>query len=253
VPPDIVFQLAGVLSGQSEADYALGLRVNLHATLALMEVLRRQGNASTVVFTSSISVFGAPLPSHIDDDTPLHPTLSYGACKQMCEFFLADSTRRGFAKARSVRLPGVVARPPTPTGALSSFASDLIRALAWGEPYTCPVSPNATMWLMSLECCVDNVLHAAQSTVGPPAGATAWTLPALRVRIKEIVQVCERMVPGSVDRIRYAPDTTLEAQFGRYPPLSTPAADAAGFRHDGDLQTLLRRATRTLPESKLWP
>ena len=44
-PPDIVFHLASVLSGQSEANYALGLKVNLQATVDLMEALRRQGPA----------------------------------------------------------------------------------------------------------------------------------------------------------------------------------------------------------------
>jgi nucleoside-diphosphate-sugar epimerase len=246
VPPDIVFHLAGVLSGQSQADYALGLQVNLHGTLALIEALRRQGNAPTVVFTSSISVFGSPLPSHIDDATSLRPTLSYGAHKHMNEIFLADCTRRGFVKARSVRPPAIVARPPSPTGALSAFSSELIRALVEGRPYTCPVSPGATMWLMSLECCLDNLLHTAQCRSGPPDGATAWTLPALRVQMRDVVQAFERLAPGAFERIGYAPDATLETQFGGWPPLSTPAADAAGFRHDGDLQTLLRRAGRAL-------
>jgi nucleoside-diphosphate-sugar epimerase len=123
-----------VLSGQSQPDYALGLQVNLHGTLALMvalmEALRRRGNAPTVVFTSSISVFGSPLPSHIDDATSLRPTLSYGAHKHMNEILLAGCTRRGFVKARSMRVPAIVARPPSQTGASSAFASELIRALA---------------------------------------------------------------------------------------------------------------------------
>jgi nucleoside-diphosphate-sugar epimerase len=242
-PPDIVFHLAAVPSGQSEADYELGLRVNLHAMVALLEALRRQGRAPTVVYTSSIAVFGAPLPPRIDDDTPLRPTLSYGAHKQMAEIFLADCTRRGFVEARPVRLPGIVARPPAPSGALSAFSSDLIRALMQGGPYTCPVSPQATLWLMSLERCVDNLLHAAQPGLRLPPGATAWTLPALRVRINEVVQALDRLVPGAGGRIRYAPDAALEAQFGHLPPLATPAADAAGFRHDGDLHALLRRAS----------
>ena len=244
-PPDVVFHLASVPSGQSETDYALGLRVNLQATVALMEALRQQGRSPRVVFTSSIAVFGSPLPSHIDDDTPLRPALSYGAHKQMAEIFLADATRRGFVKACSVRLPGIVARPPTPTGALSAFSSELIRALVRQTPYTCPVSPAATLWLMSLPCCVDNLLHAAHCEPDP-SGAGARTLPALRVRIDEIVQAFERMAPGAGARISYAPIESLEAQFGRLPPLSTPAAEAAGFRHDGDVETLLRRAASAL-------
>lgn len=119
--PDVVFHLASVPSGQSESDYELGLTVNVHATLALVEAVRRGGAAPTFVFTSSIAVFGAPLPARIDDDTPLRPSLSYGAQKQMAEIFLADCTRRGFLHARSLRLPGIVARPPRPRARCRPF------------------------------------------------------------------------------------------------------------------------------------
>lgn len=238
-PPDAVFHLAAVPSGAAQADYALGLSVNLLATVALAERLRAQGRAPTFVFSSSIAVFGAPLPPRIDDATPPAPTLSYGAEKLMCEILLADATRRGFVNARSLRLPGVVARPPAPTGALSAFSSDLIRALLQGRAYACPVSPRATLWLMSLERCIDNLVHAAECDAAPPPGLTAWTLPALRLSVAEIVEACAQ--GGLAPDIRYAPDAALEAQFGRLPPLATPAADAAGFRHDGDAASLLRR------------
>jgi hypothetical protein len=46
-------------------------------------------------------------------------------------------------------------------------------------------------------------------------------------------------------RVSYQSNPALEANFGRHPPLFTPAADAAGFRHDGDLPTLVRRALLT--------
>ena len=247
--PDVVFHLASVPSGQSESAYELGMDVNVHATMALVQALRREGPPPTVVFTSSIAVFGAPLPPRIDDDTPLLPGLSYGAAKQMMEIHLSDCTRRGFIRARSVRLPGIVARPPTPTGALSAFSSELIRALVARQPFVCPVSPEATLWLLSLQTCIDNLLHAAEASDEQLAGHTVWTLPALRVSIEALVHAFEAAHPGAAQQVTYRPDPVLEAQFGRLPPLFTPRADAAGFRHDGTVPQLVTRAARSLDMS----
>lgn len=244
--PDVVFHLASVPSGQSESAYDLGMAVNVRATMDLVDALRHAGGAPTLVFTSSIAVFGAPLPPLIDDDTPLRPSLSYGAAKQMMEIHLADCTRRGFVNARSVRLPGIIARPPTPTGALSAFSSELVRALVARQPYVCPVSPSATLWLLSLGACIDNLLHAAECPTERLGGDTVWTLPALRVSIEELVQAWDTGHPGSSAQVTYRPDAALQSQFGSLPPLFTPRADAVGFRHDGTVSRLVQQAALSL-------
>lgn len=244
--PDVVFHLASLPSGQTEAQPDLGLQVNLQATLALARALRRDGPPPTYVFTSSIAVYGTPLPACIDDHTPLAPALSYGAHKQMAEIFLADATRRGHLQARMPRLPGVVARPPTPTGALSAFSSALLRALVARQPYTCPVSPAATLWLLSLPACLDNLLHAAECPAERLGGSAAFNLPAQHLRVGDLVQAFDAAFPGAAAGIRYQPDAALEAQFGRLPPLTTARADAAGFRHDGSLPALVQRVAAGL-------
>lgn len=246
--PDVVFHLASIPSGQAELQYDLGLQVNVLATLALAQALRRAGPPPTFVFTSSIAVYGTPLPAHIDDHTPPSPALSYGAHKQMAEIFLADATRRGHLQARMLRLPGVVARPPTPTGALSAFSSELMRALVQRRPHVCPVSPQATLWLLSLQACVDNLIHAADARADRLGGNAAFNLPALQVRIGALVQAFDTAFPGAAAAVRYQPDEALEAQFGRLPPLDTARADAAGFRHDGSLPVLVQRVATALAE-----
>jgi len=243
-PVDLAFHLASLNSRQTETDTDLGRRVNLDATLQLFDGLRRQARGARLVFSSSISVYGAPLPAYIDDHTPLIPALSYGAHKQACEILLADYSRRGWLNGRAVRLPTIVARPPAADGsALSTFASDLIRALASGQRYTCPVSANATMWLMSLPCCINNLLHAADvAENGLPAGR-ALTLPALQASIGQLIDALAQLRGPSVrELIDYRPDPTLEAQFGRMPPLATALADRLGFCHDGSLAQLIDRS-----------
>ncbi|NYT63317.1 SDR family oxidoreductase [Alcaligenaceae bacterium] len=241
--PDLVFHLAAVASGQAELDFPLGLQINLEGALRLLERLREQGNNPTLVYTSSIAVYGAPLPPMVDDTTPLSPALSYGAHKQLVEILLADYTRRNFVQGRAIRLPGIVVRPPAPNGAWSIFSSTLIRSLAAGQPCTLPVNAQATLWLMSLHCCIDNILHAATLPAAKVSGGNAWTLPALRVSVGDIVGAFDARSAGAASPlVHYAPDPAIQAQFGNLPPLNSAAANAAGFRHDGDLNTLLDRA-----------
>jgi nucleoside-diphosphate-sugar epimerase len=241
--PGVVFHLAGITSRQAEEDFALGLQVNTIGSIGLFERLRVLGHRPVVVCASSIGVYGTPLPGAINDDTPIAPTLSYGAQKRVMEILLADYSRRGWIDARAVRLPGVVARPTAPGGALSAFASDLIREPAEGRKYTCPIGPQGSMWLLSLSACVDDLLHAAEIPADRLPAGRAWNLPALRATAQEVVQaLCRRFGPGLAQRVEYHPVAGLQAQFGQWPPLSTDIGDFLGFRHDGDLDTLIERA-----------
>jgi nucleoside-diphosphate-sugar epimerase len=246
-PVDVVFHLASVPGGMAEQHYELGRQVNLDATLALLERAREQtissGRRPVFVFASSIAVLGAPLPERVDDSTALHPQLTYGAHKLVGEVLMADFDRRGWIDARCIRLPGIVARPPQRTGQLSAFMSDIIRELAAGRRFTCPVSADCTTWLMSVPCIVDNFLHAAALRREDRHGTHAWTLPALHSSMTELVAAIAALHGDDRrDLVRFESNADLEANFGRYPPLFTPAAEAAGFRHDGDLKTLVRRA-----------
>src|SRR5262245_38583003 len=60
--PEVIFHLAGVVSGEAETDFEKGYRVNLDGTRALFEAIRAAAYTPKVVFTSSIAVFGAPFP-----------------------------------------------------------------------------------------------------------------------------------------------------------------------------------------------
>src|SRR5438067_737236 len=78
---DSVFHLASIVSAQAEEDFDLGYRVNVDATRALLECCRRGHRKTKFVFTSSIAVFGGPLPDPVRDDTVLTPQGSYGTQK----------------------------------------------------------------------------------------------------------------------------------------------------------------------------
>jgi nucleoside-diphosphate-sugar epimerase len=241
--PDVVFHLAAVPGGAAEADYALGRRVNLDATLSLFECLADRHEPPVVVYASSIAVYGSALPDVVTPDTPLRPPLTYGAHKLACEILLADFTRRGLLDGRSVRLPGIVARPRAPSGLASAFMSDILHALRAGERFTCPVSPQATAWWMSAQCCAENLLQAAVMDVAGADTARAWPLPVLRLSITQVIETCADLYGDDrLQLVQFDAKAELEAVFGRYPVLDDAASRALGLRDDGSAQDLIQRA-----------
>lgn len=233
-----VIHMAAMPGGASEADPAGSRRVNLDATLALFDALAARPEPVRLVYASTIGVFGTPMPAIMDDDSIARPDMTYGEHKLMCEMALADHVRRGSIDGVALRLPGIVARARAPNGLKSAFISDVFHAVAAGEHFTMPVSPDATMWLMSVRQTVDMLIHAVLTLDVRAGGLAAMTLPALRVRVGDVV---DRLIShtGSASRVSYQPGAALEALFGRMPELRTPAAEAAGFRHDGDLDVLI--------------
>jgi D-erythronate 2-dehydrogenase len=242
-PVDILFHLAAIPGGAAAQDYQLGWSVNVDAVVGLFATLAAQKTPARLVFSSSIGVYGVPLPTDkVDDDTLPLPTMSYGSQKLIGEILLADYVRRGLINGVSVRLPGIVARPRQVGGHLSAYMSNIFHALAAGEAFTCPVSPQATSWFMSRARCVDNLLHAASLRQSDLERA-CFNLPALRLSMEELVEgLAEKFGSHVRSLVTYEPNAALEAQFGAYPPLHTPLADGLGFRHDGDAASLVTRA-----------
>ncbi|PZA07704.1 MULTISPECIES: NAD-dependent epimerase/dehydratase family protein [unclassified Meiothermus] len=241
-PPDWVFHLASIPGALAEREFALGQRVNLEGTLALLEALRSFRRSPVVVFASSVAVYGSPLPPLVDDQTPASPSSSYGTQKRIGELLLQDYTRRGYLDGRALRLPGIVARPPGPSGLASAFMSELLRHLEAGIPYTLPVSPQAAMWWMSARCAAENLLHAARLPLASQE-PRIFLLPALWASVEEVVAEGARLFGNDrKEMVRYQPDPELEARFGRYPPLEAKRALAQGFHHDESLTNMMVRA-----------
>lgn len=242
-----IVHLASVPGGACETQPALGRAVNLDATQALLDHCRAQaeGGGAVVrfVFASTIGVYPPVLPPLVDDETPAQPHMLYGLHKLSCELAVAHASRRGWIDGLSLRLPGILARPPERTGQLSAFMSDFVRELAAGRAFDCPTAPTATIWASSLPNVVDNLLHAATlDTVRLPA-ARSLLLPTVRVSMAELAEAIGRVyaVPAP-SLVRWMPQERIEALFGRYPPLRAAVAGAAGFASDGDAETLARRA-----------
>ena len=162
--PDVIFHLAGVVSGEAEVDFEKGYRVNLDGTRALFEAVRSADFKPKIVFTSSIAVYGAPFPSSISDDFHLTPLTSYGTQKAICELLLADYTRRGFFDGVGIRLPTICVRPGKPNKAASGFFSSIIREPFAGQEALLPVAESIRHTHASPRAAVGFLIHAAGLT-----------------------------------------------------------------------------------------
>lgn len=247
-PVQAVFHLASVPGGAAEKAPDLARRVNLDATVRLLELLQVQAQAThgvaRLVFASTVAVYGDALPGTVDEDTRCAPALSYGAHKLCAEILIADAARRGWVEACSLRLPGVVARPGDGAGLVSAFMSQLFWKLAQGEAIVLPVSAEGTAWWITVATCVDNLVHAAGIDTAALGPARVAQMPALHLSMREVVDALVR-AHGEDRRtlVGYAPQQMVQRLFASYPPLLTPRAEALGFRHDGDADALVRRAT----------
>jgi nucleoside-diphosphate-sugar epimerase len=206
-----VFHLAAVVSGQAEAEFDVGMRVNLDATRLLLEHCRKLPAPPKFVFASSLAVFGGPLPDPVPDDAPLTPQASYGAQKAICEFLVYDMTRKGFIDGRSLRLPTVTVRPGKPNKAASSFASGIVREPLAGVVCVCPVAPATRMWVQSPRTVIDNFL------VGHDAPATAFAhtrsinVPGLCVSVGDMVAALRAVAGEAVaDRVQWQRDPAID-------------------------------------------
>lgn len=223
---DILLHLAALPGGAAEGDPQASRAINLDVPLALMEAMAGR----RLILAGSIAVFGGT----VDDTTPPAPASVYGAHKYMVEIAFADAVRRGAIQGMVLRLPGIVARPAAAGGFGSAFLSDIFHAAKAGTPYTIPVAPDATSWLMSARACAANLVTAALSDA---TAQDAVTLPASQVRIGDLVDTLARF--GDMQGLSFEEDAVTRRTFGSYPQLTTRRADDLGFRHDGSLTQLV--------------
>ena len=239
---DALVHLATVPGGAAEEYRALAQRVNLDATLALLEAIRTNPIPPRVVFASSISVYGELPDALVDDETPSVPVMIYGAHKAMAETWVATLTRRSEIDGLSLRLPGIVARPRAPSGMKSAFMSNLFHAAKNDEAFTSPVSPAATMWLMSRSRVVQNLCRALTLDTSGLPSCRALTLPNIRAGMRDLVAAVSREAGCAPDFVRYAPDQVLEAAFGRQPEHALKRAAEFGFVDDESINELVANA-----------
>ena len=236
-----IFHLAAVVSGQAEADFPLGMRINLDATRLLLEAARQHGHCPRVVFTSSVAAFGGRLPARVPDDWSPTPQSSYGVQKVIGELLVNEYSRRGFVDGRVLRMPTVCVRPGAPNAAASSFASGIIREPLAGIDAVCPVSADTVMWLASPQVAIDNMIHGHELDASAFGPSRIVSLPGLSVRVGEMAAALARVAgPAVAARILWQPDPAIERIVNSWPgDFITERARRMGFERDASFDAIV--------------
>jgi nucleoside-diphosphate-sugar epimerase len=241
--PQTIFHLAAVVSGEAEADFDKGYRVNLDATRLLFEAIRKQPDyRPRVVFTSSIAVFGAPFPEAIGDEFLNAPLTSYGTQKAIGELLLSDYSRRGIFDGVGLRLPTICVRPGKPNKAASGFFSGIIREPLAGQEAVLPVPESVRHWFASPRAAVGFLLHAARMDTAQLGTRRNLSLPGISATVGEQIEALRKVAGEKAVRlIRREPDATIMRIVEGWPRnFDTRRAAALGFRADRSFEEIIR-------------
>ena len=244
--PDLVFHLAAIVSGEAEADFDKGYRINLDGTRLLLEAIRQEGLKSPykprLVFTSSIAVFGAPFPEAIGDEFFQTPLTSYGTQKAIDELLLADYSRKGFLDGIGIRLPTIVIRPGKPNLAASGFFSNILREPLSGREAVLPVSRDVRHWFASPRAAVGYLLHAAELDTAKLGWRRSLSVPGLSATVGEEIEALRRVAGDkAVALIRDVPDPTIiRIVDGWARNFDAQRALSLGFRGDASFDEIIR-------------
>ena len=247
----VVVHLAAVVSGTAEADFDLGMRVNLDGTRHLLDACRAAGHAPRLLFSSSIAVFGGTLPPVVDDATTPTPQGSYGTQKLIGELLVQDCTRKGFVDGRAVRVPTVVVRPGRPNGAASGFASGIVREPLAGQPAPLPVPLETEMWVASPRAVVGMLVHALALSPQAWGWHRSLNLPGLTVSMREEIAALRAVAGDAVAaRIVPRPDPAVERLVRSWAArFDTARARALDFYADADVESIVRAYVEDNPSS----
>lgn len=243
---DSIFHLAAIVSGQAEADFDVGMRINVDASRQLLDICRTLGNRPRVIFASSVAVYGGELPAVVLDTTAITPQSSYGTQKAVIELFVNDYTRKGFIDGRVLRLPTISVRPGRPNAAASSFASGIIREPLNGDPAVCPVSADTRLWLLSPQTAIESLVFGHEIDARALGTNRNVNLPGLSLTVREMVAALERVAgPEVLKRIRWENDPRIERLVSTWPgQLDTAKANTLGFPRDENFELVIRQHVR---------
>jgi len=240
--PDVIFHLAGVVSGEAETDFDKGYRVNLDGTRALLEEIRAAGYKPKVLFSSSIAVYGAPFPASISDEFQLTPLTSYGTQKAISELLLADYNRRGILDGVGIRLPTICVRPGKPNKAASGFFSGIIREPLAGQEALLPVSESVRHTHASPRAAVGFLIHAAGLTREQLGPRINLAMPGVSCTVGEQIDALRRVAGDKVAaRIRRAPDDLVQRIVSGWAErLDAKRARDLGFKAETSFDDIVR-------------
>ena len=215
---DTVIHLAAVLQSGARVDPALATRVNIDATLGLLE-LAVQARVSRFVFASSVSVYGSLGSKHLfREKDAAAPIDLYGTAKRYVEIYGEQLSARGGLSFVALRIAGVVGAGAKST--TSPWRSEIFEKLGRGvaQKIVMPFEPDSVLSLVHVEDVADMLVglarrrHLQSRIYNTPA--ENWAITELKTRLEALdgkvsVEIPEdggRPAPALSDGARFCAD-----------------------------------------------
>jgi nucleoside-diphosphate-sugar epimerase len=244
--PDVIFHLAAIVSGDAEANFEKGYKINFNGSWALFEAIRQESEKSPYkprfVFASTLAVFGPPFPDSIPDSFATTPTSSYGTQKAMTELLLADYSRKGYLDGVGVRLPTICIRPGKPNKAASSFFSGILREPLVGQEAPLPVGDDVRHWFASPRAAVGFFITAATIDTASLGPRRSMTMPGVSATVGEEIEALRKAAGDrAVALIKRVEDPfvakIVQGWAGRY---DAELATSMGFKAEKNFDEIIK-------------
>ncbi|KAJ6166865.1 hypothetical protein N7470_002312 [Penicillium chermesinum] len=250
---DAVYAFHGIMSSGSEANFELGMSVNVDATRNLLEALRHTCPGVRVIYSSSQAVYGQPLPAVVTDSVIPTPESSYGAEKLVCETLINEYTRRKFITGFTLRFPTISVRPGAPTAAASSFLSGMIREPLDGKECVIPIEDRSfASWLCSPKTLVHNLIFTLSIPAESlPPHIRQINVPGICATIQEMMDALEKV--GGKDKLALLSekhDPSLVPILKSWPTrFDNSQAIGLGYKRDSSFEQAVRDYKQNLESS----
>jgi len=244
--PDVIFHLAAIVSGDAEANFEKGYKINFNGSWSLFEAIRLEGQSAPYkprfVFASSLAVIGPPFPDSVPDEFAPTPSTSYGAQKAMTELMLADYSRKGFLDGVGVRLPTICIRPGKPNKAASSFFSGILREPLAGQEAPLPVGDEVRHWFASPRAAVGFFITAATIDTSSLGVRRSVTMPGVSATVGEQIEALRKAAGDkAVALIKRVDDPfvskIVQGWAGRY---DAKLASSLGFKAEKNFDEIIK-------------
>ena len=229
-----IFHLAALLSTRAEFVPETAHEVNVEGTLNVLrlavEQARSLGHAVTILFPSSIAVYGLPTAAvkhaagRIAEHEWLAPVTMYGCNKLYGEHlgrYFAKHYRQLVPQAspsgvdfRAIRFPGLISAFTLPSGGTSDYASEMIHAAAQGRDYACFVRAETRIPFMAMPDAIDALL-ALHNAPAAALTSAVYNVAGFSAAAGELADLVRCAFPEA--RITFTPDPHRQAIVDSWP------------------------------------
>jgi len=250
--------LAALLSGNSEENFDLGMKINLYGTLNVMECVRglkeKLGGPQIYLYTSTdyVSAFTEFNKTHPcnEESFRLSP-VSYGCQKACNEILISDYTRKGFLDGRVARLSAVIGRPGFSNSISYPYTGIWTQTLE-GKDYDVPLPMNIPYPISSLNTNVQGFIHAVGKVDGSKIGHNrVIQFPAKSFTLQEIWDTAQELAKeegikiGSIKHVQSDHGATTVKEINVCPVVDCSKAQQLGFTMTVDLKDIMRDYVHT--------